>query len=62
MVDILALVLHHDEQAVLVAVEMALSEGGPHKDPCAEPHAPVDRQENDGRAEHHYAAGPCSEP
>jgi len=27
MVDILALVLHHDEQAVLVAVEMALSEG-----------------------------------
>ena len=27
MVDILALVLHHDEQAVLCAVEMALSEG-----------------------------------
>ena len=27
MVDILALVLHHDEQAVLVAVEMALAEG-----------------------------------
>jgi|TARA_R110000744_G_scaffold154400_2_gene269165 hypothetical protein len=26
-VDILALVLHHDEQAVLVAVEMALAEG-----------------------------------
>ena len=27
MVDILALVLHHDEQAVLAAVELALSEG-----------------------------------
>ncbi len=27
MADILALVLHHDEQAVLVAVEMALAEG-----------------------------------
>lgn len=27
MVDILALVLHHDEQAVLAAVEMALAEG-----------------------------------
>jgi hypothetical protein len=27
MVDILALVMHHDEQAVLVAVEMALAEG-----------------------------------
>lgn len=26
-VDILALVLHHDEQAVLAAVEMALGEG-----------------------------------
>jgi hypothetical protein len=27
MVDILALVLHHDEQVVLTAVELALSEG-----------------------------------
>jgi hypothetical protein len=27
MVDILALVLHHDEQAVLAAVEIALAEG-----------------------------------
>ncbi len=27
MVDILALVLHHDEQAVLTAVELALAEG-----------------------------------
>ena len=27
MVDILALVLHHNEEAVLLAVEMALAEG-----------------------------------
>ena len=31
MVDILALVLHHDEQAVLVAVELALADGVPTK-------------------------------
>ena len=31
MVDILALVLHHDEQAVLAAVEMALEAGVPTK-------------------------------
>jgi hypothetical protein len=31
MVDILALVLHHDEEAVLVAVEMALAAGVPTK-------------------------------
>jgi transposase len=31
LVDILALVLHHDEQAVLCAVEMALSAGAPTK-------------------------------
>ena len=31
MVDILALVLHHDEQAVLAAVELALTEGVPTK-------------------------------
>lgn len=31
MVDILALVLHHDEQAVLAAVEQALAEGVPTK-------------------------------
>jgi transposase len=31
MVDILALVLHHDENAVLVAVEMALEAGNPSK-------------------------------
>jgi transposase len=31
MVEILALVLHHDEQAVLVAVELALQDGVPSK-------------------------------
>ena len=31
MVDILSLVLHHDEQAVLSAVEMALQAGVPTK-------------------------------
>lgn len=31
MVDILALVLHHDEQAVLTAVELSLAEGAPTK-------------------------------
>jgi hypothetical protein len=31
MVEILALVLHHDEQAVLVAVELALEDGVPTK-------------------------------
>ena len=30
-VDILALVLHHDEQAVLTAVELSLAEGVPTK-------------------------------
>ena len=31
MVEILALVLHHDEQAVLCAVELALSDSAPTK-------------------------------
>lgn len=31
MVEILALVLHHDEQAVLAAVELALESGAPSK-------------------------------
>ena len=31
VVDVLALVLHHDEQAVLTAVELALTEGVPTK-------------------------------
>ena len=34
MVDILALVLHHDEQAVLTAVELSLAEGVPTKTLC----------------------------
>ena len=33
MVEVLALVLHHDEQAVLVAVELALEDGVPTKTP-----------------------------
>ena len=33
MVDILALVLQHDEQAVLAAVELALAEGRGNQDP-----------------------------
>ena len=31
MVEILALILHHDEEAVLCAVELALSDGAPTK-------------------------------
>jgi hypothetical protein len=31
MVEILALVLHHDEEAVLCAVELALNAGAPTK-------------------------------
>ena len=31
IVDLLALVLHHDEQAVLTAVELSLAEGVPTK-------------------------------
>jgi hypothetical protein len=31
MVEVLALVLHHDEQTVLVAVELALEDGVPPK-------------------------------
>jgi len=33
MVDILSLALHHDEQAVLRAVEMALEAGGERPEP-----------------------------
>jgi len=36
MVDVLALVLHHDEQAVLCAVEVALDAGVPTKRDCQE--------------------------
>jgi hypothetical protein len=35
MVDILALVLQHDEQAVLAAVELALTEGVPCSVPAS---------------------------
>jgi len=51
MVEILALVLHHDEQAVLTAVELALESGAPSKQHVlnllgrlidAAPPAPVD--------------------
>jgi hypothetical protein len=31
MVEVLALVLHHNEQAVLTAVELALESGAPSK-------------------------------
>jgi len=49
MVDILALVLHHDEQAVLVAVEMALSEGVPTKTHVLNlMHRLIDRKTTDG--------------
>jgi len=37
MVDILSLVLHHDEQAMLCAVEMAPEAGVPTKNPRSEP-------------------------
>ena len=52
MVEILALVLHHDEQAVLTAVELALEAGAPSKQHVLNvlgrligetPPAPVDR-------------------
>ena len=41
MVDVLALVLHHDEQAVLAAVEMALAAGVPTKIHVLNPPLPV---------------------
>ncbi len=49
MVDILALVLHHDEQAVLVAVEMALAEGVATKTHVLNLlHRLIDRKATDG--------------
>lgn len=36
MVDILALVLHHDEQAVLTAVGIGAGRGRADQDPCVE--------------------------
>ena len=62
MVDILALVLHHDEQAVLVAVEMALAEGVATKTHVLNLlHRLIDGK-TIGRARCRHATGPCSEP
>lgn len=47
MVDILALVLHHDEQTVLAAVLVGPRSGRANQDPCAEPSAPPDRWQDD---------------
>ena len=52
MVEILALVLQHDEQAVLCAVELALDGGVPHQDPRPQHPAPADRREAIERAHH----------
>ena len=50
MVDILALVLHHDEQAVLTAVEMALAEGVATKTHVLNLlHRLLDGKKNDGQ-------------
>lgn len=47
--DILALVLHHDEQAVLIAVELALAEGVATKTHMLNtPHRLIDGKTNDG--------------
>ena len=45
MVEILALVLHHDEQAVLAAVELALEDGVAVQDPHPQPAPPADRRQ-----------------
>jgi hypothetical protein len=47
MADILALVLHHDEQVVVRAVELALRSRRRDQDACAEPAASSDRREID---------------
>ena len=57
MVDILALVLQHDEQAVLSAVEMALEGRRSDQDPCAEPAASPGRRQIAHAADHRCAAG-----
>jgi hypothetical protein len=41
MVEILALALQHEEQAVLAAVELALEAGRVDQNPCSEPAAPL---------------------
>ena len=55
MVEILALVLQHDEQAVLAAVELAL-EAGADEDAYSEPAAPLGRRKADGHASDKGAA------
>ncbi len=45
MVEILALVLQHDEQAVLCAVELALDAGVPYQDAHPQPPAPAGRRQ-----------------
>lgn len=49
MVDNLALVLHHDEQVVLTAVELALSGRHRHKDTCPQHPAPANRRKGGQR-------------
>ena len=50
MVEILALVLQHDEQAVLAAVELALEAGAPTKTHILNLSAPAGRRQADRRA------------
>jgi hypothetical protein len=55
MVEILALVLQHDEQAVLAAVELALEAGAPTKTHIL--NLPLSRRKADGNASDKGAAG-----
>ena len=57
MAEILALVLHHDEQAVLCAIELALEERGGHQNPRRQHAAPPDRCQEDGSLQARRAAG-----
>ena len=55
MVDILSLVLQHDEQAVLCAVEMALEAGVPTKTHVCEPASPAGRWKANSSAKRNAA-------
>jgi hypothetical protein len=57
MVEILALVLHHDEQAVLTAVELALADGVPSKTHVLNQAAQADRQQTGATSGHHRTTG-----
>ena len=57
MVEILALVLHHEEQAVLVAVELALEDGVPCQDPHPQPAPQADRWQACRPRRHNRSAG-----